>query len=187
MVLCTFKSLQLIDRQNTFFSLHALLCPSIHILTHLPSHSPSPFSFLPSLCSLYPNPCTHHLTTCAGNLKFERNFNPDCKDLVKKLLNKDIKGRLGNLSGGTDDIRNHKWFKGRSPASNFSLLELLSYYNEHDNNNNNNNDNDEYTNLSFTSGSCSFYSYIPHFLFPSPSFTMLTIQDMIGMATPRRR
>ena len=41
-----FQSLQLIDRQNTFFSLHALLCPSIHILTppHLPS-LPSP-SFL---------------------------------------------------------------------------------------------------------------------------------------------
>ena len=140
---------------------------SFYSYTHPPPSSISPFSFLPSLCSLYPYPCNHHLTTCAGNLKFERNFNPDCKDLVKKLLNKDIKGRLGNLSGGTDDIRNHKWFKGMSPASNFSLLKLLSYYDEHDNNNNNDDD-EEYTNLClFSSASCSFYSYTPHFLLPS--------------------
>ncbi len=36
-------------------------------------------------------------------------------------------------------------------------------------------DDDEYTNLSFTSASCSFYSYTPHFSSPAPSFIMLTI------------
>ena len=45
-----------------------------------------------------------------GNLKFEPNFNPDCRDLVKKLLNRDVQARLGNLKNGTDDIKNHKWF-----------------------------------------------------------------------------
>ena len=33
-------------------------------------------------------------------------------------------------------------------------------------------ENDEYTNLSFFSASCSFYSYTPHFPSPSPSFTI---------------
>ena len=33
-------------------------------------------------------------------------------------------------------------------------------------------DDDEYTNLSFFSASCSFYSYTPHFPSPSPSFTI---------------
>jgi CRP-like cAMP-binding protein len=45
-----------------------------------------------------------------GNLKFEPSFNPECRDLVKKLLNRDAQARLGNLKNGTDDIKNHKWF-----------------------------------------------------------------------------
>jgi serine/threonine protein kinase len=45
-----------------------------------------------------------------GNLKFEPTFNPECRDLVKKLLNRDAQSRLGNLKNGTDDIKNHKWF-----------------------------------------------------------------------------
>ena len=44
-------------------------------------------------------------------LSFPRNFNTDCKDLVIKLLAKEIHTRLGNLKGGTDDIKNHAWFK----------------------------------------------------------------------------
>jgi cGMP-dependent protein kinase len=46
-----------------------------------------------------------------GNLKFDTNFDSDCKDLVKKLLNKDVQKRLGNLRNGTDDIKGHRWFK----------------------------------------------------------------------------
>ena len=38
------------------------------------------------------------------------SFNPDCRDLVKKLLSRDVQARLGNLKNGTDDIKNHKWF-----------------------------------------------------------------------------
>ena len=44
-------------------------------------------------------------------LSFPRNFNADCKDLTIKLLAKEIHTRLGNLKGGTDDIKNHAWFK----------------------------------------------------------------------------
>lgn len=47
-----------------------------------------------------------------GRLVFPRNFNPDCKDLVKKLLAREVQSRLGNLKGGTDDIKNHRWFQG---------------------------------------------------------------------------
>ncbi len=44
-------------------------------------------------------------------LSFPRNFNAECKDLTIKLLAKEIHTRLGNLKGGTDDIKNHAWFK----------------------------------------------------------------------------
>jgi serine/threonine protein kinase len=44
-------------------------------------------------------------------LSFPRNFNADCKDLTIKLIAKEIHTRLGNLKGGTDDIKNHAWFK----------------------------------------------------------------------------
>ena len=46
-----------------------------------------------------------------GKLLFPRNFNSDCKDLVKKLLMRDPVTRLGNLRGGVEEIKQHKWFK----------------------------------------------------------------------------
>ena len=45
-----------------------------------------------------------------GRLVFPRNFNNDCKDLVKRLLSREISTRLGNLKGGSDDVKNQKWF-----------------------------------------------------------------------------
>jgi serine/threonine protein kinase len=47
-----------------------------------------------------------------GKLEFPSSFNSDCKSLVKGLLNRVVKDRLGNLKGGTDDIKNHRWFDG---------------------------------------------------------------------------
>ena len=47
-----------------------------------------------------------------GNLTFEKGFNADCRDLVKKLLSRDEQARLGSLKGGTQDIFDHKWFMG---------------------------------------------------------------------------
>lgn len=63
-----------------------------------------------------------------GQLRFERSFNPDCKvkdvssatysfsfallkDMVKKLLAREISNRLGNLKGGAEDIKQAKWFQ----------------------------------------------------------------------------
>lgn len=44
-------------------------------------------------------------------LVFPRNFNADCKDLVKRLLSREISTRLGNLKGGCDDIKSQRWFQ----------------------------------------------------------------------------
>jgi serine/threonine protein kinase len=37
-------------------------------------------------------------------------YDPKCKDIVKKLLVRDSKLRLGNLQGGVDDIFHEHWF-----------------------------------------------------------------------------
>lgn len=44
--------------------------------------------------------------------KFPTHFDPNAKDLVKKLLTADLTKRYGNLKGGPSDIRKHKWFTG---------------------------------------------------------------------------
>jgi len=45
-----------------------------------------------------------------GRLSFPRTFGADCKDLVKKLLVREIQNRLGNQRGGADDVIKHPWF-----------------------------------------------------------------------------
>lgn len=47
----------------------------------------------------------------SGRLVFPKNFNADCKELVKRLLSREVQTRLGNLKNGVDDIKNHKWFE----------------------------------------------------------------------------
>ncbi|KAJ1557075.1 camp-dependent protein kinase catalytic subunit [Nowakowskiella sp. JEL0078] len=44
--------------------------------------------------------------------KFPANFDPAAKDLVKRLLTADLTKRYGNLRGGVNDIKRHKWFTG---------------------------------------------------------------------------
>lgn len=44
-------------------------------------------------------------------IKFPREFDKDAKSLVKHLCAKDISARYGNLVGGVDDIKNHRFFK----------------------------------------------------------------------------
>lgn len=45
-----------------------------------------------------------------GKLKFPNFFNPDVQDLLNKLITKDLSQRLGNLQGGTEDVKRHPWF-----------------------------------------------------------------------------
>eukprot|EP00413_Alexandrium_margalefii_P047884 CAMPEP_0204584322 /NCGR_PEP_ID=MMETSP0661-20131031/46272_1 /ASSEMBLY_ACC=CAM_ASM_000606 /TAXON_ID=109239 /ORGANISM="Alexandrium margalefi, Strain AMGDE01CS-322" /LENGTH=324 /DNA_ID=CAMNT_0051593759 /DNA_START=33 /DNA_END=1007 /DNA_ORIENTATION=+ len=47
----------------------------------------------------------------SGKIVFPKLFNKEAKGLVKKLLTADLGKRYGNLKGGSDDIKQHKWFK----------------------------------------------------------------------------
>ncbi|GAB5589873.1 Cytochrome c oxidase subunit 1 [Umbelopsis nana] len=58
------------------------------------------------------NPFGIYEKILAGKLRFPSHFDPTAKDLVKKLLTADRSKRLGNLKGGADDIKKHKWFRG---------------------------------------------------------------------------
>eukprot|EP00126_Sphaerothecum_destruens_P004667 Sdes_comp18310_c0_seq2m8023 len=58
------------------------------------------------------NPFGIYEKILAGKLQFPQHFDINAKDMVKKLLTGDRTKRLGNLKGGADDIKKHKWFKG---------------------------------------------------------------------------
>lgn len=47
-----------------------------------------------------------------GKIKFPSNFPKDAKSLVKHLLVADLGKRYGNLKGGVNDIKDHRWFSG---------------------------------------------------------------------------
>ncbi|XP_064393943.1 cAMP-dependent protein kinase catalytic subunit PRKX-like [Halichondria panicea] len=47
-----------------------------------------------------------------AKIDWPRHLEPNAKDLVKKLLVRDVTRRLGSLKGGVDDVKQHKWFKG---------------------------------------------------------------------------
>ncbi|KAJ3378052.1 camp-dependent protein kinase catalytic subunit [Entophlyctis sp. JEL0112] len=42
--------------------------------------------------------------------KFPSHFDPNAKDLVKRILTTDLSKRYGNLKAGVADIKCHKWF-----------------------------------------------------------------------------
>jgi len=46
-----------------------------------------------------------------GKVKFPSTFDADAKSLVKHLLVADLAKRFGNLKGGANDIKEHRWFK----------------------------------------------------------------------------
>ncbi|KAI8146706.1 camp-dependent protein kinase 9 [Fennellomyces sp. T-0311] len=48
----------------------------------------------------------------AGRVQFPSHFDTLAKDLLKRLLVGDRTKRLGNLKGGPEDIKRHKWFRG---------------------------------------------------------------------------
>ncbi|KAJ2163085.1 cAMP-dependent protein kinase catalytic subunit [Coemansia sp. RSA 552] len=46
----------------------------------------------------------------AGRIQWPSQFDPVARDLVSRLLTADLSRRLGNLHGGSDDIKDHRWF-----------------------------------------------------------------------------
>jgi len=57
-----------------------------------------------------------------GKVKFPWHFDRHSKDLVKKLLTADLTKRLGNLKGGADDIKKHKWYVASTPSMDWDKL-----------------------------------------------------------------
>eukprot|EP00917_Polyrhabdina_sp_WS-2016_P024417 GHVP01052869.1.p1 GENE.GHVP01052869.1~~GHVP01052869.1.p1 ORF type:complete len:354 (+),score=42.45 GHVP01052869.1:168-1229(+) len=49
-----------------------------------------------------------------GKVNYPTVFDKHAKALVKRLLTHDLTKRFGNLKGGAEDIKNHKWFTGLS-------------------------------------------------------------------------
>lgn len=46
-----------------------------------------------------------------GKIKFPSGFDSNAKSLVKHLLEADLTKRYGNLKGGVNDIKGHRFFK----------------------------------------------------------------------------
>ncbi|KXS11908.1 camp-dependent protein kinase catalytic subunit [Gonapodya prolifera JEL478] len=57
------------------------------------------------------NPFGIYEKILAGKIAFPSNFDVNAKDLIKRLLTADRTKRLGNLKGGAEDVKQHKWFK----------------------------------------------------------------------------
>ncbi|RKP09664.1 kinase-like domain-containing protein [Thamnocephalis sphaerospora] len=45
-----------------------------------------------------------------GKIKWPPHIDPLAKDLIKRLLAADLSKRYGNLRGGVEDIKRHRWF-----------------------------------------------------------------------------
>ncbi|CAB4413709.1 unnamed protein product [Rhizophagus irregularis] len=58
------------------------------------------------------NPFGIYEKILAGKIQFPSHFDPNAKDLIKRLLTSDRTKRLGNLRGGSEDVKKHKWFRG---------------------------------------------------------------------------
>ena len=57
------------------------------------------------------NPFGIYEKILAGKLQFPHHFDNAARDLIKRLLTADRTKRLGNLRGGSDDVKRHKWFR----------------------------------------------------------------------------
>ena len=45
-----------------------------------------------------------------GRVKYPPYIHPDAQDLLQRLITADLTKRLGNLHGGSEDVKNHPWF-----------------------------------------------------------------------------
>jgi protein kinase A len=46
-----------------------------------------------------------------GKVKYPAYINEDARDLLEKLITADLTKRLGNLYGGSQDVKDHRWFQ----------------------------------------------------------------------------
>ena len=45
-----------------------------------------------------------------GKVKYPPYIQPNAQDLLQRLITADLTKRLGNLHGGSQDVKNHPWF-----------------------------------------------------------------------------
>jgi hypothetical protein len=64
----------------------------------------------------------------AGRIEFPRHVSKTARDLISKLLQADLSRRLGNLRGGSADIRKHPFFKVRHAWRVFSGARLCTEF-----------------------------------------------------------
>ena len=55
-------------------------------------------------------PMTVYKNILSCNLKFPKSFEKNAKSLVKHLIMCNLSKRFGNLKGGVEDIKEHRWF-----------------------------------------------------------------------------
>ncbi|XP_058818533.1 cAMP-dependent protein kinase catalytic subunit beta-like [Topomyia yanbarensis] len=48
---------------------------------------------------------------CKGRVRFPSNFSSDLRNLIQNILQTDLTKRYGNLKNGTNDIKQHAWFR----------------------------------------------------------------------------
>jgi len=58
------------------------------------------------------NPVAIYTKILAGQVKFPSGMELYAKDLIKRLLMQDVSQRLGNLQGGAEDVKRHRFFRG---------------------------------------------------------------------------
>ncbi|GAA6063530.1 hypothetical protein JCM10212_006703 [Sporobolomyces blumeae] len=58
------------------------------------------------------NPLEIYEKILTGKFQGPNHVDPVAKDLIRRLLTADLTKRLGNLSGGAEDVKMHRWFEG---------------------------------------------------------------------------
>lgn len=58
------------------------------------------------------NPLEIYKKITVGVYVFPECILPSARDLIAKMIEPDMSKRLGCMAGGSQDIRNHSWFKG---------------------------------------------------------------------------
>jgi len=58
------------------------------------------------------NPVAIYTKILNGQVKFPSGMELYAKDLIKRFLMRDVSQRLGNLEGGAEDVKRHRFFRG---------------------------------------------------------------------------
>jgi len=66
----------------------------------------------PFFDDVHDNPLNIYTKILAGKVKFPVHIDQYAKDLIKRLLIPNVNERLGDLSGGTEDVKRHRFFRG---------------------------------------------------------------------------